>query len=214
MFTGIVQSTGIVRTIQRSATGTRLQVKAPGLLRPIADGSSIAVNGVCLTVTSSTSTDVAFDVIPETLSRSTLAELTFGSRVNLECSLRVGDALDGHMVQGHVDAVAPVLAVRKDSHGYRITLALDDAIRPYIIPKGSVAIAGVSLTVANVEPSSFDVAIIPTTAAMTTLGTLHAGDKVNIETDILVRTVVHTLRQTQRAPDPSFTVDMLRENGW
>ena len=214
MFTGIVQSMGTVRTIQRGATHTRLIVEAPRLLRPIPDGSSICVSGVCLTVTSSTPSDIAFDVVPETLSCSTLAALSVGSQVNLERSLRVGDGLDGHMVQGHVDATARVLDVRKDSSGYRLSIAMEESIRDAIIPKGSVAIDGVSLTIACVGSACFEVAIIPTTAAATTLGTLRAGEQVNIETDILARTVVHTLKKTLSSSPSPLSVEQLRENGW
>lgn len=215
MFTGIVQSMGIVRAIRRGSGGARLALEAPDLPRPIADGASICVSGVCLTVTESDPSLLSFDVVQETLSRSTLGELAVGDRVNLEPSLRVGDGLDGHLVQGHVDGTARVKEVRRGDDGHRMTFLADPDLMAYVIPKGSVAIDGVSLTIAATGDDTFDVALIPTTLGRTTLGARRAGDRVNVETDIIARTVVTTLQRWRTAPEAGgLTMEMLRENGW
>jgi riboflavin synthase len=215
MFTGIVQAMGVVRSLHRGPAGARLLVDAPDLNRPIADGASICVSGVCLTVTSSNETSIEFDVVPETLARSTLASLTAGHRVNLEPSLRAGDRMDGHIVQGHVDGTARIVDVRDDAEGRVWIFEPDRSLMPYLIPKGSVAVDGISLTIADVTQSTFSVALIPTTLSVTTLGRSNISDRVNVETDILARTVVHTLERMQSAPrEPAVTLDLLRENGW
>jgi riboflavin synthase len=216
MFTGIVQTTGVVQAVRPGATHTRLAIEAPKLPRPISTGASISVSGVCLTVTTSDPSSLEFDVIPETLSRTTLGSLRTGSHVNLEPSLRAGDPLDGHVVQGHIDGVARVNAISKDKDGHTVRFEADETLMSYIIPKGSVAIDGVSLTVAKVfGDEEFSVALIPTTLALTTLGQLRIGDRVNIETDIFVRTIVTTMQRWRGdTPAAAVTMDMLRENGF
>lgn len=223
MFTGIVQALGVVQSISRRATGARILVAAPDLPRPIAHGASICVSGTCLTVVSSDQTHIEFDVVHETLSRSTLGRLSSGSRVNLELSLRPGDRMDGHFVQGHVDGIATVREVGSGTTGQLWTFDAPADLMPFIIPKGSVAIDGISLTIAIVgEDNSFGVALIPTTLKLTTLNLVRPGDRVNIETDILVRTVVATMRRyfesgaakISEQPSTQLTVEMLRENGW
>ncbi len=214
MFTGIVQARGVVQSIQRGSNGTRLALRAPDLARPIISGASICVGGVCLTVVTCDAQSLSFDIIPETLSRSTLGSLSVGDRVNLESSLRAGDPLDGHIVQGHVDGTARVVEIARNDE-YVVTFEADDTLMPFIIPKGSVAIDGVSLTIAEVDDDRFSIALIPTTLAVTTLGSLAIGDRVNVETDILARTVVTTMQRAGIvAPRSTLTVDMLRENGW
>ena len=227
MFTGIVQTMGVVESIGRRSTGARLVVTAPELSRPIADGASIAVNGVCLTVASSDASRIEFDVVPETLSQTTLGELRTGSRVNLEPSLRVGDRMDGHIVQGHIDGTASIVSIETGSQGQMWTFQVDRKLSPYIIVKGSIAIDGISLTVARVgSDGTFSVALIPTTLRMTTLSHARVGDRVNIETDIFARTVVSTLQRIMvdsAAGDSSgscesarsgLTIEALREQGW
>lgn len=215
MFTGIVQTLGVVRSISRNPSGARLVVDAPQLLRPINDGASICVSGACLTVVSSDNSRIEFDVVPETLARTTLGGFSAGRRVNLERSLRAGDPMDGHVVQGHVDGTARVAQVRSGDEGHILTLSIDESILPFVIPKGSIAVDGVSLTVAAVDGETFSVALIPTTLEATTLGVLRVGDRANVETDILARTIVTTMRRWQAAAGAQpLTVDMLRENGW
>jgi riboflavin synthase alpha subunit len=215
MFTGIIQAVGVVRSRRPQPAGARLEVDAPDLERPIPDGASICVSGVCLTVVASDSTRIFFDVVPETLSRSTLGSLPAGRRVNLEPSLRADGRLDGHIVQGHVDGQARVRRIERSADGQRWTFAAQADLMPYVIPKGSIAVDGVSLTIAKVEGSTFCVALIPTTLERTTLGELRVGDAVNVETDIIARTVVGTLRRLGgEGPAGPLTVDMLREQGW
>ena len=215
MFTGIVQATGVVRSIQRGSNGTRLALDAPELTRPIPHGASLCVNGVCLTVTRSSEISIEFDVVPETLSRSTLGSWSPGQQVNLERGLRAGDPMDGHVVQGHVDGTAAVRDIRGGSEGHVVTFAVDETLMPFVIKKGAIALDGVSLTIANVNQDTFSVALIPTTLTATTLGSLRVGDRVNVETDIVARTIVTTLRRWQaRSGDQAVTVEMLREQGF
>jgi riboflavin synthase len=214
MFTGIIQAMGKVRTLSRGSAGARLALDAPDLPRPIADGASVCINGACLTVTQSDAIHIEFDVVPETLSRSTLGSLKPGDRVNLEASLRAGDRMDGHIVQGHVDGVARISEIANEAGGHVIRFAPDEALMPYIIPKGSVAIDGISLTIADVGGGTFDIAIIPTTLEWTTLGSARVGDRVNVETDIVARTIVTTLQRMQGSSDGGVTMEMLREHGF
>ena len=219
MFTGIVQATGVVRSIHRGSDAARLAVDAPDLARPIADGASICVNGVCLTVTRSDSSTIEFDVVPETLSRSTLGTLAPRARVNLEPSLRAGDRMDGHVVQGHVDGTARVTEVRRGDEGYVVTFAAGGELMPYVIPKGSIAIDGVSLTIAATTGNTFSIALIPTTLKGTTLSDLRTGDRVNVETDVVARTIVTTLQRWREGHGESgegsgITMELLREKGF
>lgn len=201
--------------MQTTSTGTRLCVDAADLARPIADGASICVNGVCLTVTTSTPSTVTFDVVPETLTRSTLAALKHGDPVNLEPSLRPNDRMDGHLVQGHVDGTAAIARIDCTGGQQLWTFKPEAALMPFLIPKGSVAIDGISLTLAAVEATTFSIALIPTTLAMTTLTDRKVGDRVNVETDIVARTVVRTLeRWRETNGGENLTVDMLRSQGW
>jgi len=217
VFTGIIQAKGTVRSLGRQAAGVRLVLDAPDLERPIADGASIAVNGACLTVTSSDPRRITFDVVHETISRTTLGTLQPGHRVNLERSVRAGDHFEGHIVQGHVDGTAVVTKVRQAGGGHVWSFRVEPDLAAYLIPKGSVAVDGVSLTIAEVAGDTFDVALIPVTLERTTLGERRVGERVNIETDILARTIVATLRRLagEVGSQPSgLTVAMLKEQGW
>ncbi|HPD29262.1 MAG TPA: riboflavin synthase [Phycisphaerae bacterium] len=212
MFTGIVQAKGTVRSVRPTGNGVRLVLDAPGLPRPISNGASVCVSGVCLTVTRCDAQTIEFDVVAETLSRSTLGGLKPGDRVNLERSLRAADRLDGHIVQGHVDGTAIVSGISSD---HTATFEATEDLRTYIIPKGSIAIDGVSLTIADVSGRHFSVALIPSTLAETTLGNLRVGDRVNIETDILARTVVTTLRRWRDGScGHGITMDLLQRQGY
>ncbi|MGQ9650802.1 MAG: riboflavin synthase [Phycisphaerae bacterium] len=212
MFTGIVQALGTVRSVRSSGNEVRLVVDGPGLPRPILAGASVCVSGVCLTVTRCDAQAIEFDVVAETLSRSTLGNLKSGDRVNLERSLRATDHLDGHIVQGHVDGTAMVSRISSD---HTVTFEATEDLRPYLIPKGSIAIDGVSLTIADVSGRHFSAALIPSTLAETTLGNLRVGDRVNIETDVLARTVVTTLqRWRDGACEHGITMDLLQRQGY
>lgn len=201
MFTGLVQAIGTVRTLEPLdgrgiAGGARLSVDPGRWQHGARAGDSIAVNGCCLTVAGSPEAGglLRFDAVAETLARTTLGGLRRGSRVNLERALAAGEPLGGHLVQGHIEGVAEVVSVQQGAD-YRIQLRPPSELMPSIVPKGSVTVDGVSLTVAAVDPAAetFAVAIIPTTLELTTLGSLRTGSSCNIETDMLARTVVHWL---------------------
>jgi riboflavin synthase len=198
MFTGLVQAVGTAAEVSPAAAGVRLLIDPGGWVHRPAAGESICVSGVCLTVAAAPAEVggcLAFDVVPETLRRTTLGTLRPGSRVNLERSLAVGDLMGGHTVQGHVDGVAKIERVETGGE-YRVSIRPPPELMVYLVPKGSVAVDGVSLTVAAVvaERGTFDVALIPTTLAQTTLGELRPGATCNLETDVLARTVVQYLK--------------------
>jgi len=185
MFTGIVRELGTVASFD----GSRLVVDAAETADGAAVGDSVAVAGVCLTVVEVAGGQLAFDVVPETLSRTALGGLAAGSHVNLEPSLRVGDQLGGHVVQGHVDAVGRVRSVALEGDSRRVWIDAPETVVRYCIEKGSIAVAGVSLTVAAFDDDGFEVALIPHTLAVTTLGRLEPGDEVNLEADVLGKVV-------------------------
>jgi riboflavin synthase len=199
MFTGLVQAIGTVASVDpRPAGGVRLVIEAPSWDHRPALGESIAVSGCCLTLAQDLGESkgrLAFDAVPETLARTTLGALRPGSRINLERSLRADDLMGGHTVQGHVEGVGEVAAI-EPSPDYRLRIRPPAALMPCIVPKGSIAIDGVSLTVAAADPreGSFDVALIPTTLELTTLSNLKPGGRVNLETDIQARTLLHILK--------------------
>lgn len=185
MFTGIVREVGTVAAFD----GSRLVVAAPETAPDAAVGDSVSVAGVCLTVVAQEEGRLAFDVVPETLSRTGLSSLDPGDELNLEPSLRVGDRLGGHVVQGHVDAVGRVRSVTPEGDGRRVWVDAPESVLGYCIEKGSIAVDGVSLTVAAFDDDGFEVALIPHTLAVTTLGRLESGDEVNLEADVLAKVV-------------------------
>jgi riboflavin synthase len=185
MFTGIVRELGTVDAFD----GSRLVVAAHETAASSAAGDSVAVAGVCLTVVEAAGGRLAFDVVPETLSRTALGGLEPGSTVHLEPSLRVGDQLGGHVVQGHVDGVGRVRSVTPEGDGIRVWVDAPETVVRYCIEKGSIAVDGVSLTVSALDDEGFEVALIPHTLAVTTLGALEPGDEVNLEADVLVKVV-------------------------
>jgi riboflavin synthase len=185
MFTGIVRELGTVDAFD----GSRLVVAAEETSAAAAVGDSVAVAGVCLTVVGAAEGRLTFDVVPETLSRTALVRLEPGSEVNLEPSLRVGDQLGGHVVQGHVDAVGRVRSVEPEGVGRRVWIDAPETVLRYCIEKGSIAVEGVSVTVAAFDDEGFEVALIPHTLEVTTLGRLEPGDEVNLEADVLGKVV-------------------------
>ena len=198
MFTGIVTALGTVREVQPIGAGHDMRVLigvAPGFLAtpPTELGASICCSGVCLTVVRLGADEFAVDVSAETLAKSTLGGWRAGARVNLERSLRLGDELGGHIVAGHVDAVAEVLEARPENASVRWRFRVPGGLARHIASKGSVALDGVSLTVNEVQGDDFGVNIIPHTAAHTTFGTLQPGDRVNFEVDTLARYVARLL---------------------
>ena len=186
MFTGIVEELGeVARFIHRDGAW-RLEVKAQRVLEGALVGSSLALNGVCLTVVERAGTLLAFDVGPETLNATALADLAPGAPVNLERPLRLGAPLGGHLVLGHVDGIGRVLRVTPERDTVRVKIEVPDpGMERYMIPKGSVAVDGVSLTVAGLEAGAFEVMVIPHTLDVTTLGKRSVGDRVNLEMDVI-----------------------------
>jgi len=202
MFTGIVQALGTIESAAETGAGKRFVVQLGALAavqQQIAHGDSVCVSGVCLTAVKVANGAAHFDVITETLRRSTLGRKKVRDAVNLELSLRGDSFVGGHFVQGHVDAVARVVSVREDVSDWRITFGVPAEVMPYMVPKGSVAVDGVSMTIAEVGANTFTLAVIPTTLEKTTLAGLRAGDQINVETDILARTVVNYLKLMQGA---------------
>jgi riboflavin synthase len=189
MFTGIVEELGRTRSLEDRAGGARLVVECATVNRDASAGDSVAVNGVCLTAVDVASDALSFDLAGETLERSTLGRLRTGDSVNLERPLTLAGRLGGHLVQGHVDGVAPVHSVDRNGGGASMRVALPRSLRPYVVERGSVAVDGVSLTVAAVDDEGFEVALIPHTLAVTTLGERGPGDEVNLEADVLAKYV-------------------------
>jgi riboflavin synthase len=188
MFTGIVRELGAVESFD----GSRLVLAAPEAAAAAAVGDSVSIAGVCLTVVEVEDELLAFDVVPETLGRTALADLSVGDSVNVEPSLRVGDQLGGHVVQGHVDAVGLVRSVTSEGDDRRVWIDSPETVR-YCVEKGSIAVDGVSLTIAAIDDDGFEVALIPHTLEVTTLGRLEPGDEVNLEADALARIVERLL---------------------
>jgi riboflavin synthase len=185
MFTGIVGEMGTIEAISATPDGARLRVSAPVTAPECAIGDSVAIDGCCLTVVAAGDGLLEFDAVAETLRRTTLADLRPAARVNVEAAMRMGDRLGGHWVQGHVDGVGEVTAIEPDGDGVRVTFAAPESVARYTIEKGSVCVAGVSLTVAAYDDDGFTVALIPHTRAVTTLGALAPGARVNLEADLV-----------------------------
>ena len=193
MFTGLVEETGALLALARSADGARLTLRAPLTAADARAGDSIAVNGCCLTVTANDGAVLAFDLLAETLDRTNLGALAPGAPVNLERALAAHARLGGHFVQGHIDTTARVLSFAKVNADHRLEIELPSAFAGYVAFKGSIAIDGISLTVAEVGAESFVVWIIPHTLAMTNLREKHAGALVNLEFDLLAKYVERLL---------------------
>jgi len=219
MFTGLVKAVGKVDAAKPTPEGARLVVLlqdgSEALGRPVEVGDSVSVAGVCLTaVEISEIADggarIAFDAVRETLDRTTLGNLKTGARVNLEPALRVGDALGGHFVTGHVDGEAKFASRKAVGDGAELTFEAGAALMADIVPKGSVAVDGVSLTVARLAGSTFTVAAIPHTLSVTTIGDVAPGARVNVETDMLVKAV----RRIVSGGGGGITLDSLREHGF
>ncbi len=188
MFTGIVQAVGVMEVVQPRPGGARVRVRCPELgLSDTALGDSIAVNGVCLTVTGLSGEGFSADLSPETLERTTLGSLTAGGRLNLEKALRAGDRLGGHLVTGHVDGVGTIVRADGDAAGTRLRIRAPDELARYIACKGSICVDGTSLTVNAVDGSEFELALVPHTLGATTLGDCRVGQSVNLEVDLVAR---------------------------
>ncbi|GAC1451355.1 MAG: riboflavin synthase [Vulcanimicrobiaceae bacterium] len=189
MFSGLIAHLGRVAALDvLPGGGARLQIAASAAVAEGVDAKdSIAVNGVCLTVVAYDPDKLTFDVVPETLARSTLGRLRPGDTVNIELSLRLGDRLGGHLVYGHVDCAASIIAKESEGQGHRLAIARPPMLARYIVEKGYVAVDGVSVTVAAASNDRFEIALVPETSARTTLGAKTAGDRVNLEIDPIAR---------------------------
>jgi riboflavin synthase len=191
LFTGIIQQRG--KVVEPPGPGYRLRLSAP-MLAGLPLGASVAVNGACLTVVETTGDMAAFDVVPETLERTTLGSIEPGHEVNLELPMAAEGRFDGHMVQGHVDGLGEVVSLRKDDGEVVMTIGAPEPLIEQIVEKGSIAVDGVSLTVTRVGQYRFDVALIPHTLEITTLGSLRPGDRVNLETDVIAKYVQRIIK--------------------
>ncbi len=216
MFTGIIEEIGQIAAIAPAGDGWRLTVHAPKAAADAVHGESIAVSGVCLTVVGSTADSFDADVMKQTLDVSALGGLTVGSRVNIEKAMPVGARLGGHIVQGHVDGTGEVLEVRPGDQWRVLRISLPADLAPLVVDKGSIGVAGTSLTVSAVsapnEPVAwFEVSLIPETLVATTLGALAPGERVNLETDILARHVERLL--AFRAAEELPTAEEVEEGG-
>jgi len=199
MFTGLVADTGTVERVEPRSGGARLVLRPRAIpVDDLAPGESVSCSGACLTVVARGEGRVSFDAVPETLARTTIGSWRPGSRVNLERALRLSDRLGGHLVQGHVDAVGRVIARAPEGQGARLTVSLPESIAALVAEKGSIAVDGVSLTVARVWRDRFDVALIPETLERTTLGDVSPGGEVNLEADVVARHVAR-LREVSAA---------------
>ena len=193
MFTGIVREVGRVVSLDGDGAGRRLEIDAPATAPGVAIGDSVSVGGCCLTVVTVGHGRIGFDVVPETLARTSLARLAPGERVNVEPALRAGEPLGGHYVQGHVDAVGRVRSVDRGDDGTRVWVDAPDEVLRYVVLKGSIAVDGTSLTVSGLDGAGFEVALVPHTLEATTLGELAPGDPVNLEPDVLAKYVERLL---------------------
>ncbi len=215
MFTGIIEEVGEIRGIVHGSLSIRLSIHCPNIMKDVKTGDSIAVNGICLTVTERGEQGFSADVMPETMRRTGLNKLKLSYRVNLERALRITDRLGGHIVTGHIDGTGIVTGRTEEDNAIWLTLEAPDAIMNYIVMKGSVALDGTSLTVAHADEKSFRVSLIPLTAGVTTLGSRKAGDVINIECDVIGKYVEKLLNKKYK-PEPGrdISLDFLRGNGF
>lgn len=217
MFTGLVSELGVVKSCKQSGNSFKLEIGASRILKDLRIGDSIAVNGACLTVVEFNKDSFKVDVMPQTSKNTVVPNFKMGDKVNLERTVRLGDRLDGHIVQGHVDFVGKIISYKKDDIAMIISISVDKKALKYIVLKGSIAIDGISLTVSQVAEDWFSVSIIPHTAKNTTLGWKKEGDWVNIETDILGKYVEKLLfynNNSESTADSKLTKNILLENGF
>lgn len=214
MFTGIIETIGIVRSVGQSEAGRRLKIDLGPVCEGLKLGDSVAVSGACLTLSALDGAEGEFDVVRETLSKTTLGSLAVGAKVNLERALRLGDGLDGHLVQGHVDVVAEVRTIRRGDQ-WIVEFSAEADLTRQMVPKGSVTIDGVSLTLVDVSERGFSVALIPTTLSETTLSELAETARVNVEADLIGKYVrKHLAGMLGSGGSSSLTLDKLRESGF
>lgn len=214
MFTGIVEEIGLVENVKKGPASASVTINAPAVTAGTKTGDSIAVNGICLTVTSLAGSTFTADIMHESLNRSSLSDLRRGSRVNLERAMAADGRFGGHIVSGHVDGTGIISAIKEDDNAVWYTVRTSPAIMRYIVEKGSVTIDGVSLTVAAVTEDSFSVSVIPHTRQVTIMGDLRAGDKVNLENDIIGKYVEKFLKPEETSVKSNITREFLARCGF
>ena len=216
MFTGIIEEVGVIKSIRMGAQSAVITIEAEKVLEDIQLGDSIAMNGVCLTVTSFEKNSYSVDVMHETLRRTNLGELKGGSRVNLERAMAADGRFGGHIVAGHVDGPGVITSMKQDDNAVWITIETDASVLKYIVEKGSITIDGISLTVAEVDSRSFAVSVIPHTGVHTTLLEKKPGDTVNLETDMVGKYVEKLLgyKEQEQKPKSNITMEFLMEHGF
>jgi riboflavin synthase len=187
VFTGLIQEVGVVRKAERQGGDLWLSLEAPATSSRVKKGDSVAVNGCCLTAVEVNPPSLSFQAVPETLQRTTLGLLKTGSPVNLETALTLSEPLGGHFVQGHVDGIGRILELKPEGQGTRMRVGIPEALAPYVVEKGSVALDGISLTVASIEGNELEVVLIPHTLQSTALKSKKAGDDLSVETDLLAK---------------------------
>ena len=213
MFTGIIEAVCKVQSVLSARGGLKLAVETGKIASEVKIGDSVAVNGVCLTASAIRQNAVEFDVSGESLVKTTLEKLKTGSQVNVERAMQAADRLGGHFVQGHIDAVGKVSKIQKEGDFWRFAFAVDDEIKDCLVPKGSIAVDGASLTIAQTEGKNFTVAVIPATFEKTIFKNYNLGDLVNIETDILCRIIKKQLENI--LPNKTgVTIEKLKEAGF
>ena len=214
MFTGIVEEIGLVENVKKGPASASVTINAPAVTAGTKTGDSIAVNGICLTVTSLAGSTFTADIMHESLNRSSLSDLRRGSWVNLERAMAADGRFGGHIVSGHVDGTGIISAIREDDNAVWYTVRTSPAIMRYIVEKGSVTIDGVSLTVAAVTEDSFSVSVIPHTRQVTIMGDLRAGDNVNLENDIIGKYVEKFLKPEETSVKSNITREFLTRCGF
>lgn len=216
MFTGLVQEIGTIAQVRRSVGSLHWSIRAPRCSRELRAGDSVNVAGACQTVETVSGDIFTGTAIPETLAKTTYSEWTPGGGVNLELALHSGDRLGGHMVSGHVDTVGSVVRMSRDSDGIKLTFSFDKRFDSWTLPQGSIALDGVSLTIAARNPGSVTVALIPETLQRTTLGKLEPGGRINIEFDQFVKAVVQHAAGEPGQPGQKSRIDanFLAKAGW
>jgi len=214
MFTGIIEEVGTVSRVQHSGNASFIEIQAKKVLEDVHLGDSIAVNGVCLTVTHFGGGVFRADVMNETLSRSSLGSLTNGSPVNLERAMAANGRFGGHIVSGHIDGTGIITDIKNDGIAVWYTVSAAPELLRYIVEKGSIAIDGISLTVAKVTDTSFSVSIIPHTAAQTILSTKKTGDTINLENDIIAKYAEKLMKPAETPKTGGITMDFLAKNGF
>jgi len=198
VFSGIVKELGVAVAVEEAGGGRELVIRAPETAAQVKLGDSVAVDGVCLTAAAVDGDRISFHAVPETIARTTLGALELEQRVNVEPALRAGDELGGHYVQGHVDGVGHIQSVEAEGEGLRVFVEAPDDVLRYCVEKGSIALDGVSLTVAELAADAFAIALVPHTLAATTLSELAPGQQVNLEVDVLAKYVERLLPPTRR----------------